>query len=480
MEKKLWAHQIQGIKAGLVLRDLGLFFDVGTGKTRTLIEILRRRYAEKGKLRKTLILAPIIVCPNWKKEFAMYSKISPRDIVVLTGSGVQRTKQFLSAVGDTLGGAKIIITNYETTQMNELYKLIMLWTPEILVCDESQRIKNPESTRAKAVVRLADLTEHNFLLTGTPILNSSADVFMQFRALDRGETFGKNFFAFRNEYFHDVNASFKSKQSYFPKWEPRPGTYQRLQDKIRAKAVRAVKSECLDLPPLVRQTISVSLSKEQAKAYREMYNDYVAWIDTKSASGEPAAVVAQLAITKALRLQQIVSGFAKDDNDIIHRLPCPRLSALKDVLESLPPDAKVIIWAVFQENYKQIAEVVAGVGREYRELHGLISHKDREQNMNDFRSTPGVTVMIANQGAGGVGINLVEASYAIYYSKGFKLEDDLQSEARSYRGGSEIHEKITRIDLVCEGTLDTHINEALQTKQNIGNTILGWTKDFAL
>ena len=181
-----------------------------------------------------------------------------------------------------------------------------------------------------------------------------------------------------------------------------------------------------------------------------------------------------------MRLQQIVSGFVNDENGTAHRLPCPRLDVLEDLLTSIDASAKIIIWATFKENYKQIAEVCQRVGRVYKELHGDISHKDREIGMNEFRTDPSVTVMIANQGAGGVGVNLVEASYSIYYSKGFKLEDDLQSSARNYRGGSEMHSKITRIDLVCNGTIDELINEALENKEQIGNQILGWSKNMQL
>ena len=100
--------------------------------------------------------------------------------------------------------------------------------------------------------------------------------------------------------------------------------------------------------------------------------------------------------------------------------------------------------------------------------------------MNAFRTDPEVGVMIANQGAGGVGVNLVEAGYSIYYSKGFKLEDDLQSEARNYRGGSEIHEKVTRIDLVATGTIDELVTEALENKMQISENILGWKEQMKL
>ena len=472
MVSEMWKHQVRAVTFAQTTPDVGLFYEAGTGKTRCMIEIIRRTFAKENRLKKTLILAPLIVCENWKKEFAEYSKLKPWDILVLTKSGARRGKDFVDAVGVDLAKSKIIITNYESMQMKEFYDLIANWKPEILVCDESQKVKNHESIRAKAVARLADYTAHNYILTGTPILNSAQDVFMQFRILDRGETFGRNYYAFRNEYFYDKNAGFKSKQNYFPDWQPREDAYQRLQDKVRTKALRAVKSECLDLPPFVRQVVHCQMSNDQAKAYREMYADYITWIESKE--GEPRAVLAQLAITKAIRLQQIVSGFAKSEDGDIHRLECPRLKVLKELLEDLTPNHKVIIWSHFQENQAMVTELCKELKIGYSEIHGNVPKGQREDIMHAFRTDPKIRVMVANQSAGGVGVNLVEASYAIYFSKGFSLEADLQSEARNFRGGSEIHEKVTRIDLVTPGTIDELITESLSNKQAIGDMILSW------
>ncbi len=463
---------MEAVKLGQVLPNLGLFWEMGCGKSRAIIEILRRKYADTMAIRKTLILAPPIVCPNWKDEFAKYSKINPKDVVVLQKSGKQRVQKFLQEVGEDLTRAKIVVTNYEAMEMKDLYELLKLWGPELLVCDESQRLKNPESVRAKKVMGLADIARHVYIATGTPMLNNAMDYFMQFRILDKGETFGRNFWTFRAAYFEDANAGFKGRQSYFPKWEIRPDAYQALQDKIKTKALRVLKKDCLDLPPLVRENAYAELSPQQLKAYKEMMNEYITFVESQG--GKSAAVVAQLAVTKALRLQQIVTGFVKDDEGNIHRLNCPRLTVLADILENLTPNHKVIVWASFKENYKMIAEVCTKMRVAYREIHGDIPNKERVQNMDDFRTDPNVRVMIANQGAAGVGINLVEASYSIYYSKGFQLEHDLQSEARNHRGGSEIHDKITRIDIIAKGTIDELVTESLAKKQHISEKILSW------
>ena len=474
MSRPLWNHQVHGIRVAEVVPDLGLFFEQGTGKSRTTVEILRRRYAKAGRLMRTIIFAPIIVCENWKNEFKMYSKISPLDVVVLTGSGRQRAKSLLYHLGDTLDGNKIIVTNYETCQMDDVYNMLLKWKPEILVCDESQRVKNHESLRARKVAMIADQTQHNYILTGTPILNTPMDIYMQFRILDRGQTFGKNFFSFRGTYFEDKNVRM-SKQNYFPKWEPRADCHQLLQDKIKTKALRVLKKDCLDLPPLVRQVVYVPMSPKQAKMYREMYNDFITFINDHR--NEPRAVVANLAVVKATKLQQIVSGFVKDEHGTHHRIDdCPRLAVLGELLGDIAVHSKVIVWSHYKENQRMITELCEKLGLGYAEIHGDI--KDKDAQMKRFRSDPECRVMVANQAAGGVGVNLVEAAYSIYYGKGFKLEDDLQSEARNYRGGSEVHEKVTRIDLVTPGSIDELVNESLASKQNVSDNILSWRDKY--
>lgn len=472
MMKPLWNHQVHAIRVADVLPDLGLLFEMGTGKTRTLIEILRRQFAKAGRLQKTIIFAPIVVCPNWKQEFGMYSKINPNDIVVLTGPGKRRVKDFIKAVGEDLSRNKIVVTNYEATEMEDLYKLFLAWGIEVLVCDESQRLKDPQSVRANNVCKLADRSQHNYILTGTPILNSAMDLYMQYRILDRGETFGKNFFSFRAKYFKDENAGM-NKKVHFPSWVPQMNTYMELQSKIKTKSLRVLKKDCLDLPPVTIVKREIEMGTEQARMYKEMLYEYITFIESQSEL--PRAVVANLAVVKALRLQQIVSGFAKDEHGVVHQLPdVPRLKELSSLLKEITPENKVIVWASFKENYKMIGAVCDKLGIKYVTLTGDDSARDKDENIKAFRTDPNIKVIVANQSAGGVGVNLIEAAYAIYYSKGFSLEADLQSAARNHRGGSEMHTNITRIDLVCPGTIDELVNEALQRKEDIGRQILGW------
>lgn len=478
-----WKHQLDAIEKSFHHRDFALLWDPGTGKTGTAINILRGRYATNKRVMRTLILAPLVVLQNWKKEFGLHSKIDSKLIFIPEGVGAKRVEAIKKALySESLFEyceSKIVIMNYDAIINKDISKILKLWKPEILVCDESHRCKNFKSKRAQAVAELADKALHRYILTGTPILNSSEDIFMQYRILDGGETFGVNPYAFRAMFFEDVNAGWSSKPGYFPKYVPKPHTYELFNQRIYQKATRARKEECLDLPEFVRTERFVELGKEQKRMYEDMRDEYITFIEDLEAKGEPKTVIANLAITKSLRLQQILTGFAKDDEGTVHKIEDnPRLKVLEEVLEDLVEGGhKVIVWAVFKENYKQIAELLTKMKINFVELHGDISNKDKQENMNTFRTDAGCKVILANQASGGIGVNLVEASYAVYFSRGFSLEQDLQSEARNYRGGSEIHQKITRIDLVTQNTIDELVLEALRNKLNIAEKVLSWPKE---
>lgn len=474
---KLWAHQEIGIRAALAQDNFAFFWDMGVGKTRAAIDVIRHRCHQNKRLMKVLILGPRAVSENWRREFLLFSKIDNRDILVLDQSGAKRAEKFKKFVQDptTLAFSKprVIISNYEMAQMKELVAAIKEWSPEILVCDESHRLKSHESKRAKIIIDIADRAKHKLLLTGTPILQSAMDVFNQMRVLDSGATFGNNFYAFRSQYFEDENAGWASKANHFPKWRPRPSTYKKFNELLYKKGSRVIKSECMSLPPFVREVAEVELSNEQRRLYDDMKAQFIAYIETEEKNGTPRAVVAQLAITKSLRLLQILTGFAKAEDGYIHEIKeNPRLGVLSDYLEQLHGAHKVIVWCIFHENYKAIAKVCEKLKIGYAEYHGLTPNGEREDNLERFRKDPDCRVLISNPKAGGVGINLTEASYSIFYSRSFSLEADLQAEARNFRGGSEVHQKITRIDLVAPKTIDEIISEVLANKLDAAETIL--------
>ena len=459
----LWKHQLEGIELGKRHPDCALLFEMGTGKTRTALEILRARMNENKKILRTLIIGPAAVLYNWRNEIEKYTRIPLDKVFVLDGSVAERIKMIKVLPKDS-----IFITNYEGFANPKLKEVFSFHPPEFLILDEAHRVKGVSALRTKALTAISDAmnnhpVKYRMMLTGTPVLNNELDLFAQYRILDGGKRLGKNFFQFRAQYFEDKNR-YMPKHSHFPKWVPKASSRDQLKAKIAEISIHASKDECLDLPPLVRVSVPVELSSEQKKAYNDMKKEFLAFCDK-------GVAVAQLAITKALRMQQILSGFLKLDDGQIHRFEVnPRAKALEDLLEDVAPQHKLIVWSIFHEDHEVVRSACKKLGFEFAELTGLIA--DKQAEIDRFNSDSNCRVMIASQAAGGTGVNLTEASYMVYYSRGYSLEHDMQSEARAYRGGSEKHKSITRIDLIAEGTIDNVVLKALQSKKDLSADIL--------
>lgn len=473
---KLMKHQISAIERARETRDLALFMDPGVGKTLTAIKIYQEKCELYGRTLKALVFAPKSVLGSWKNEFGLYTDISPQLVTVLNdASNKKRLSLFLEKIKS--GTGQVFVVNYEALLSKELHQAFINWAPEILICDESHKLKSHNSKRSKAMESIASKALHRYLLTGTPITNKEEDLFQQFKILDGGETFGAKFFVFQKIYFEDENAAWSHKQNHFPKYVMRKTMINKFKELVAAKSIQAKKEDCIDLPPLVFKSITVELSPEQKRLYKEMKEELVAFI--KAPDDRPRAVIAELAMHKALRLQQIVSGFVRVERTEtepgidIRIKENPRLDLLSELIEEIVPYEKVIIWCCFRENYAMIEEMLKKARWNYAMIVGGV--KNFQAEIDKFQNDPSCRIMIANQQAGGAGINLQQGSTAIYYSKNFNWAEDSQSLARCYRKGSDIHQKVTRIDILAENTIDVIVNEALMRKQNISDLILDWS-----
>jgi SNF2 family DNA or RNA helicase len=458
IEQSLWEHQKVGIENFKKSEgSYGFFYDVGTGKTRTAIECLRYIYNENKGILPTLIISPLITLENWKREILKYTKIQEKDIAILHGS-IDKKKKILKA------DAKIIIMNYEGLLSEAVYYHFLDNPRAIIIGDELHYIKTHNSKRTKKVLELAEKARYRIGLTGTPVLNSSEDLWSQMYFLDSGKRLDKKFHWFKVKYFYDANAGMPS-HVHFPNWQPRPGASEQLKKLISDITMSVKKGDCLDLPPFIRKEIYVDMGKDQAKAYGDMYENFVSYIND-------SACVANLAITKGLRLQQILSGYLPMDNETVSSFADnPRLDAAEELLSTLSPTHKIIVWAAFKQNHTDLKNLCEKLKINYVMLTGDQTKNEKDETMFRFENDPSVRVCIGNQSVG-IGINLISSDISIYYSKGYNLAHDIQSEARNYRAGSERHQSVIRYDLVAKDTIDEKINEALAQKKEIGTQLL--------
>ena len=341
------------------------------------------------------------------------------------------------------------------------------------------RLANHSSKRSKLADGLANPGTKKkplprplvYCLSGTPVMNNAMDLFSQYKVLDGGETFGQSFYEFRGRYFRDKNAGMP-KQKHFPNWVPIPGSAEIIAEKMKKNSMRVKKEECLDLPPLVETTIAVEMTAEQRKIYKEMFQDFVAFFER---DGDNHAVVATMAMTKGLRLMQIASGFVKTDTG--EELAAndgwtPKQYALYELLKDLVEHKKVIIWAVWKYNYVQIREVCERLKIQCLELNGDVGPKKNRENAALFESSEEYRVVIAHPESAGEGLNLISASEMISYSRDFSWRRWEQCSARNYRGGSNIHDRVTRYVLVAKDTIEERITRILMDKKEISDAVL--------
>lgn len=512
-----WAHQIEGDAKAGDLPGFAYHMEMGTGKTGAAILTIRRIMNTDRRHKRTLIFTPPMVVPQWKEEFKRFSNVEQSQITLLIGKGDKRYKTFMGKAyrPDNTPAPHIFVTNYESLllggkrgekkgspyQPGPLLRAFQAWKPEVVVWDEAHYLKSPEAQRSKEAFHLSnpfDLASKQWApkprtlnLTGTPILNSALDIFQQFKVMLGGfptrqymESMGNrkylidNFFVFRARYFRDRNAGMP-KERYFPKWEPMTlekdglNALAEIEEIIAHFSFRKTKAECLDLPPELVVPLGVGMTEEQAEHYKHLKEQLITYMGDR-------ACTAKLAITKALRLLQVTSGFLSldgqgEETDVanVRFQGTPKVEALRHLLEHITPTAKVLVWTVWKETYGIIRDVCEDLKIEMVEANGDVSDSKKRLNVERFKTDEKVRVFSGHPRSGGVGLNLVVAPYSITFSRTFSLADFLQARARNHRGGAEIHDKITQYELFCNGTLEEGVIEKLSLKQEIGATLLG-------
>ena len=455
----------------LVLRRNNKIFITGnSGKTKVMIDnmaYLKRRNAITG----VLVLAPKGVYRNWSTieiPKHMPDDVNP-EILVWKADASAGYKQNLLRQIQAYDGKTfpILVFNIESVLssvgMSVIKEFFKVHKGTVMgVIDESTCIKNHKAKRTKKALEIGAKCRVRRIATGSPITNSPLDLYSQFAFLDKQILGCGSYYAFRNVYAEVERITTRQGQSFdkILKYKNLPLLAKRIQD----FSYRITKKECLDLPDKVYITRDVELTTEQKTLYKEMKN-------LSFAMYEDEIMSVQVALTKILRLHQILCGSYTTDEGVTKQIPNNRLSVLEEVLEET--SGKVIIWANYLQNIADITEMLASkYGKESFVVYtGATSSDDRVEAINLFQNANSpVRFFVGNVQTAGRGITLTAAQTVIYYSNNYSLEMRQQSEDRAHRHGQT--NKVTYIDLVARDTLDEKIIQALLAKRNIANEIL--------
>lgn len=471
MRAEPYPHQQTGAECAVdELRKHGayaLLYEMGCGKTLTAMAAMGRLFLD-GDMTRVLIVAPASVCSVWKKDMERFADF-PYLLRVLLGERKKREQMLGSLISADLdirhyglpARLCVAVINYESAWRME--EQLAAFRPQLIICDESQRIKSRTAQQSKAMHRLGRNAKYRMILSGTPVQNSPLDVYSQFLFL-KPDVFGTRWKPFEAHYavlgtiYAPGGRAVSKVQGY--------KNLDELTEKVYRHAHRVTKAEALDLPDKTFESRYVELAPPEARAYREMQKESLVWLDDVS------AVTAPIVLTRMLRLQQITGGFLSAEDDAV-QLGTSKLDALKDIIEDAVIDGgeKLVVFARFVPEVKAILALCQKLKVPAVGLWGEVPTEHRGDLVERFQTDAGCKVFVAQIDTAGTGITLHAAHLAVFYSVNFNYATYQQATDRIHRigmGDAPCH----YIHLVAEGTIDEHVLEALQNKRDLADVVL--------
>jgi SNF2 family DNA or RNA helicase len=462
---KPYKHQMTALEKSWNRESYAYFMEMGTGKTKVLIDNLAMLY-DKGKVNGALIIAPKGVVGTWyNNELPNHLPNHIENVTVLWQSNITKKQQekleTLYEIGTAL---HILIMNVEAFSTDKGIKFAEKFLSchnTLMAVDESTTIKNPAAKRTKNILSLAQNTKYRRIMTGSPVTKNPLDLFSQCYFLDPFHLDHDSYYSFRMRYAVMKTANISGRKIQLVNGFKNLGE---LSDKLQPFSYRVLKEDCLDLPDKIFIKRQIKLSPDQFKLYEQMKQEALAVL-----KGKQSTTVNTL--TQLMRLQQITCGHFTSDDGITQPIANNRITELMDVLEEM--EGKAIIWAHYQYD---ITAIIQAVVKKYGEesivdYYGLTPQEERQPNIKRFQDDPKCRFIVGTPSTGGYGITLTAANTVIYYSNGYDLEKRLQSEDRAHRIGQK--KSVTYVDLMADDTVDEKIVQALRKKINIASEVLG-------
>jgi len=462
---KPYAHQLTALEKSWNRETYAYFMEMGTGKTKVLIDNLAMLY-DKGKVNGALIIAPKGVVGTWyNQEIPTHLPNHIENVTTLWQANINKKQKEkldeLLKVGEEL---HILIMNVEalsTTKGVEFASRFLNSHNTLMAIDESTTIKNPKAKRTKSILLLSKKAKYRRIMTGSPVTKNPLDLYTQCYFLDPFHLEHESYYSFRMRYAIMKTANISGRQIQLVSGFKNLGE---LSEKLKPFSYRVLKEDCLDLPDKIYMKRQINLTPDQKKLYEQMRKEALATLNGKQ-------VTTVNALTQLMRLHQITCGHFTSDDGTTQPIKNNRIDELMDVLEEI--EGKAIIWAHYQYDINTIikeVEKVHGPGS-IVDYYGLTPQDERQPNIKKFQSDPKCRFMVGTPSTGGYGITLTAANTVIYYSNGYDLEKRLQSEDRAHRIGQQ--KSVTYVDILADETVDEKIVKSLRKKINIASEVLG-------
>jgi len=468
----LWRNSPQHCRGALLADDMGL------GKTLQILTFIARCLEDEPAIEPVLVVAPVSLLENWQEEISKFFIEGSLPILLLYGVELKTKKlaksdidmqlqaeglvQFLQP--GWLGGAKIVLTTYETLRDLEFSLAMQPWS--IMVCDEAQKIKNP----AALVTRAAKKQNVRFKIacTGTPVENSLADLWCLFDFIQPGLLGALN--TFGDRYRKPIEAKSDEEQERLDE----------LRNLIDPQTLRRTKAQVAkDLPQKIEvdSCRNLPMSAFQHQLYRDVVEGF---------RKQQAPVHSHhLGLIHYLRLVCCNPCPPGQKNNLHEPLAkrskqSPKLAWLLDTLDLIQKkQEKAIVFVEFLDLQRQLQHYVGqqlGIWPDI--INGSTSAaasaaNSRQKRIKAFQEQPGFGVIILSPIAVGFGVNIQAANHVIHFTRTWNPAKEDQATDRAYRIGQTkdvyVYYPVITADFV---TFDMKLDQLLAWKRSLAGDML--------
>jgi len=429
-----WLAQLTSLGLGACLAD-----DMGLGKTVTLIALHLHR-AEAGAPGPTLVVCPASLMGNWEAEVHRFAP----------GVPVRRFHGSARDVGDL--GDGFLLTTYGTMRRDHTTLAQVDWG--LVVADEAQHIKNPQSSTAKALRAIP--SQARVALTGTPVENNLTELWAILDWAIPGLLGSRN--AFRKVWAAPIEAGVESAKT------------RQFADLIGPFLLRRRKADpgiAPELPAKTETDHRIGLTREQVVLYEALVRDSMERIERADPESRRGLVL------------KLLTGLKQICNHPAHYLkqPNPRLSHRSEKFDLvdellgtvLAEGGAVLIFTQYVAMARLLESHLATLGVPHQFLHGGTTVREREAMVERFQSGE-LPVFLLSLKAGGTGLNLTAADHVIHFDRWWNPAVEEQATDRAYRIGQTRPVQVHR--LITEGTVEEKIAELLTRKRALADSVL--------
>ncbi|MDR3089162.1 MAG: restriction endonuclease [Desulfobulbaceae bacterium] len=470
---------------GVILAD-----DMGLGKTLQILAFMAQLLEDDSNIAPMLVVAPVALLENWREEVKKFFAPDAFPILTAYGSDLSALRlsqaQIDARLRDEDGlnsflkpgwadGAKIVLTTYETLRNLEFSFALQTWS--VMVCDEAQKIKNPNALMTRAAKK--QRAEFKIACTGTPVENTLADLWCLFDFIQPGllgalDEFGK-------KYRKPIEA----------KTEEEKARVEELRAKIAPQVLRRTKAEVAkDLPE--KRVDDACRKLPLSDAQRRLYAGAINSFKQRGQAGAATPFTNHLGLLHYLRLvcadpkPHGLTSFTPEPL-AAYREKAPKLDWLLRQLTAIrSQEEKAIIFCEFKEIQRLLQHYIhESFGLRPPIINGetttaTASSSSRQKQIHAFQNQAGFGVLILSPLAVGFGVNIQAANHVIHYSRAWNPAKEDQATDRAYRIGQkwDVHVYYPTVCADDFTTFDVRLNELLEKKRDLAADMLNGAGDI--